>query len=319
MSESIFLKHFSLKSEIKVIRERTLDGIHAMVEQGKYPYPFSPFGWDKDEELHLSVNEEQAYIVNRIGDMCIEGYSFLQIKSMLQNDYGLVRSFDILKKWVTREINTGIFTYHGKVYDNIVPAIMSEQKRQKIIKSIRVKSREGINQYWFYNYVFCSCGEKCIHKCTIKKERIFYYYYCPKCKKRMNQDKILEQILTATIFMDKSVQIENKVQKKLKELSSIQKKIKRLSEDYSEDLIDHDTFLLTAKKLKEKKRRLDSSISTYTMEGRLVFNDLTPEQKQAYFRERISYITINTELGLVIDVVYKKDLIEKRFKIKKNT
>lgn len=77
--------------------------------------------------------------------------------------------------------------------------------------------------------------------------------------------------------------------------------------------------MLTAKKLREKKRRLDSSISTYTMEGRLAFNDFTPEQKQAYFRERISYITINVELELVIDVVYKKDLIEKNLKKKKNT
>lgn len=135
----------------------------------------------------------------------------------------------------------------------------------------------------------------------------------------MNQDKILEQILTATIFMDKTIQIDEKIQKKIKKLNSIQKKIKRLSEDYSEDLIDHDTFLLTAKKLREKKRRLDSSISTYTMEGRLAFNDFTPEQKQAYFRERISCIIINVELGLVIDVVYKKDLIEKNLKKKKNT
>jgi hypothetical protein len=47
--------------------------------------------------------------------------------------------------------------------------------------------------------------------------------------------------------------------------------------------------------------------------------NFTPEQKQAYFRERISYITINVELGLVIDVVYKKDLIEKNLKKKKNT
>jgi len=42
----------------------------------------------------------------------------------------------------------------------------------------------------------------------------------------MNQDKILEQILTATIFMDKTIQIDEKIQKKIKKLNSIQKKIR---------------------------------------------------------------------------------------------
>lgn len=115
----------------------------------------------------------------------------------------------------------------------------------------------------------------------------------------MNQDKILEQILTATIFMDKTIQIDEKIQKKIKKLNSIQKKIKRLSEDYSEDLIDHDTFLLTAKKLREKKRRLDSSISTYTMEGRLAFNDFMniPKWRSHLIRQnRATYSNLENHL-----------------------
>lgn len=72
----------------KDISKKIKSSLKAKMKEGKWVGGRTPFGYnqDKDNKNHLVINEEQASVVKRIFDMCLEGLSFFKIAKQLTNE-----------------------------------------------------------------------------------------------------------------------------------------------------------------------------------------------------------------------------------------
>lgn len=72
----------------KDISKKIKSSLRAKQKEGKWVGGRTPFGYDQNPEdkNHLVINEEQALIVRRIFDMCLEGSSFFKIAKQLTNE-----------------------------------------------------------------------------------------------------------------------------------------------------------------------------------------------------------------------------------------
>ena len=72
----------------KDISKKIKSSLKAKMKEGKWVGGRTPFGYDqdKDNKNHLVINPEQAIVVKRIFDMCLEGLSFFKIARQLINE-----------------------------------------------------------------------------------------------------------------------------------------------------------------------------------------------------------------------------------------
>lgn len=72
----------------KDISKKIRSSLKAKMKEGKWVGGRTPFGYDqdKDNKNHLVINTEQASVVKRIFDMCLEGLSFFKIAKQLTNE-----------------------------------------------------------------------------------------------------------------------------------------------------------------------------------------------------------------------------------------
>ncbi len=72
----------------KDISKKIKSSLKAKMKEGKWVGGRTPFGYDQDknDKNHLVINEEQADIVKKIFDMCLEGLSFFKIAKQLTNE-----------------------------------------------------------------------------------------------------------------------------------------------------------------------------------------------------------------------------------------
>lgn len=295
--------------EREVIQERTLDGLQAMVNQGKYPYAQSPFGWDKDKNKYLSINEFETNIVNDLADHILDGMSLLESKTYLFSKYGIKKREETIKKWITRTINSGVFLYHGQTYLDIVPAIMSEEKRLSIIDSIKDHKKLEKDQYYFYGRIYCAKGHKCIQVVTNKHNSNsvdkYFYYFCKDCKKRINQETILVQILPQ-ILSYKNDEIKSKEGKvKINLLKNIRRAIDETYESYSSGMIDFAKYIETLTILKKKLSRVSNQISGMKIKTFESFKQSSPTEKRSLIDSTVKKIIVDMNLKLVIKIIWK--------------
>jgi len=72
----------------KDISKKIKSSLKAKQKEGKFVGGRTPFGYNQDpnDKNHLVINEEQALVVKRIFDMCLEGLSFFKIAKQLTNE-----------------------------------------------------------------------------------------------------------------------------------------------------------------------------------------------------------------------------------------
>lgn len=295
--------------EREVIIERTRDGLDAMVAKGKYPYGGVPYGWNKDKKLFLSINEEQAKILNDLADQSLSGMSIVDIKDYLKETYGMSRDESTILKWLTRPINCGEFTFHEKLYTNIVPAIMSKQKFTKVCSSITRHASFDMSRYLYYNKVYCKCGKKCRNSSTNKRVgqniRKYYYYECLECHARINETKVLEQTIMSIFLHHNRETLNASMKKKKDKLDNLRLKMRDVYTKYSNDEIDVLVYSDTIAKLKKEQDVLNNTIIALNIDDINDFKKASKFEKRAYINEIVKYVTVDTTLNLVIGIEWK--------------
>lgn len=294
--------------EREVIQERTQDGLLAMVHKGKYPHPYSPFGWNKDTDNKLHVNEEEAAILNVMTDMAIDGYSISEITRHCAEEFNFVRSKDIVKKYLMREYNVGKFFYQGKVYKNIVPKIIDEGRYKKAIQMLEKRLSHWENEkYYFSNKAFCSCGSLLVHKVTMKKKKEYRYYMCESCKKRINQEYILEQTLSQIFNHSKKIKKTKTAITINRRLYYLNKKIEKTYDDFIKGSIDAKTYAFVLSKLNEDKKLYNEKLNAQYISSNEHFQKMSDKQKQDFICGYIKDVVIDMDLLLVVAMHFIDD------------
>lgn len=298
--------------EREVISERTVAGLEQMVRSGKYPYGGrDPFGWTRDKNVLKIVPEEADIIKDMTQKYVYEGYGIDDLRIYLEKTYGMKKKWYFIRNCLINKRNIGIFEYHGVEYRDVVPAIMDEDLYYKAVEKATHRNVSQPNQemYLFHGLVHCKCGKRCDHVSTVKTKNkyrhTYYYYWCPKCNKRVNQDKLFNQIVIPLGLHINSNKTSEQLKKLEDDLLFFKDRRLQILDDYINGNIDVTTYDLSIKKVKKMIFDIGKKIKEFDESGirQLIYADRVTKRK--LIQTHISYIMYDFELGDVTNIVYK--------------
>ena len=196
-------------------------------------------------------------------------------------------------------------------YDDVVPAIIDKDLYDKAVEKAthRNVSMPHQEMYLFHGIVHCKCGKRCDHVSTVKTKNkyrhTYYYYWCPKCNKRVNQDKLFNQIVIPLGLHINSNKTSEQLKKLEDDLLFFKDRRSQILDDYINGSIDVTTYDLSMKKVKKMIFDIGKKIKEFDESGirQLIYADRVTKRK--LIQTHISYITYDFELGDVTNIVYK--------------
>lgn len=182
--------------ESEIISERTADCMRSKAKEGEYPYGLPPFGYNKKNK-HLVIQEDEAKTLRELYNMAISGSSIPEIvehfNQMMMN--GRIWTYNIVRKVLHNSIYYGTLTTRNYTFENHSPAIVSKEIAELALLNLNRVSTMNKYTYLYSGKVYCSqCACFCENSSTIKKEKVYLYYYCNKCKQRISEMLISESL-----------------------------------------------------------------------------------------------------------------------------
>ena len=137
----------------KDISKKIKSSLKAKMKEGKWVGGRTPFGYnqDKDNKNHLVINTEQASVVKRIFDMCLEGLSFFKIARQLTNEGVKTPAQYYSFEW-KNNYNLKYGEWHSKTIRDILTnrmyiGDMVQNRRNKVNYKVKKVIKNNPNDY----------------------------------------------------------------------------------------------------------------------------------------------------------------------------
>ena len=137
----------------KDISKKIKSSLKAKMKEGKWVGGRCPFGYnqDKNDKNHLVINKEQADIVKRIFNMCLEGLSFYKIAKKLTNEKVKTPAEYYNFEWKSH-YNLRYGEWHSKTIRDILTNRMYigdlvQNKRSKVNYKVKKIVKNNTNDY----------------------------------------------------------------------------------------------------------------------------------------------------------------------------
>lgn len=141
----------------KDISKKIRSSLRAKQKEGKWVGGRTPFGYNKDpnDKNHLVINEEQAIVVKRIYDMCLEGLSFFRMAKKLTDEKIKTPAQYYDFKW-KRGYNLKLGEWNSKTIRDILTnriyiGDMIQNRRSKINYKVKKVIRNNPKDYIIVN------------------------------------------------------------------------------------------------------------------------------------------------------------------------
>lgn len=288
--------------ERETVIERTMDGLTGSAEAGKYPISYTPIGYiRKDNRLY--IDPDKAGIVIKIYDLACAGSTIKEIERYMIENYP-EEEWEArgIKKILMRKLYYGYFEYHGNIYTNTVPAIITkntfEQAQKTISKRFKVNDSK---KYWLGNKVKCICGEIMDKVSTRKKEKKYYYYYCSHCNKRINQDKLLFQVLLEAydhLNLINNKEMDKKAANKIKQINT---KMNEQYEAYLLNKIGLKAYMMTMSRLSMELESYES-VKASRITTMSEWTSLSDLAKRQFLQGIIQYVIVDLDLQRAVTI-----------------
>lgn len=300
------------------IKERINDTFETMVQEGRAITGDQPVGYKKDENNKVVIDEEEEPVVNYFFDT-YEKYHSIRKASLYTNEkFNLTRNIKNYTKMITQTQYYG--SYKGN--DDYCPAYMTKErwdKIQKIKESKNVKVYSAARTYIFTGLLVDSnCGSKLTGNHSQKKTKSTYLYRCHKAvnKQCISTKNINEEILekhlldNLNLYIDEyfsSLELEYKQSKdkykdNTKKIADIKAEMKRTTNSYNKGRMEEDEYDKEYEKLEKELKKLQeepvkkdlTKLKDLTnINWKAMYNELTRENKQAFWRSFIDRIEID--------------------------
>ena len=185
----------------------------------------TPFGWRKKEGTNLlEINEDDQKVFNEIIETIKLGYNQKETVDILNSRCigGRIWTTSSLNRILARTMNYGLYQNKYVKVENFCPPLISKSELDEILKYVKKHKRKTKYQYYFKEKIYCTqCKKICATCSTVKKSKVYKYYYCESCKKRILEPKIYDQVTDDTAKIIASY--------KSKEITKYEDRIKQLS------------------------------------------------------------------------------------------
>lgn len=280
--------------------EDTINRMKAAAYRGRYVVPGCPIGFIKDPVTKkLSLNLDQYDILQDLGE------------KIASNEYGIesllryCRANKILDiKWTYEKLNgllsnpisNGVFYWKKQEFliADHSPKLYDNDLWTKIQVARERRKADTRHRYLFKYKVYCkNCGNQCSHSCTIRPYTTYKYYWCESCKKRINENSIIKELLP--VLENKLNENEKeKVQQSLdRKIKKIDKLLKHLSNDFIESLIEEEEYQAEKRNYLLKRAELKGELRELKDIKKINFNKSDYNTKKEIIRNYIDKIYID--------------------------
>ena len=266
-------------------------------------------------EIDAAYVETMLYILTQIHDHK-RSLDSLAIELDSKLACGVHWSYVKIYRAVTDPIIYGrLLTSYVDIQDHS-PAYCSQKYYEEIQKVLHGRRKENRYKYLFKNLIKCGeCDSWCSEIPTIhysrngnrKGRRVYKYYYCPSCKKRINEQILLNKTIHhINAILDETTNFEV-VEDISRRIGRIEKRLEFLDFEYEDGYLDDESYIEERKKLLSKKKNLDKNMKRLRNKAIKKFNEYTYlEQKQIIKRSFLCiHLDLNTKTIIKIEKLEK--------------
>ena len=278
--------NISDEAEVRRDRKRTYTGLITTAKNGNYPHGSAnpPIGWkflkkSNNSGRKIEIDPDSVntilYILQLVHD---EKRSLESIVRDLNSKHALEIkwTYQKLHKLVTNPLLYGRLLTKYVDIEGHSPAYCSKKYFEEMQMIMSHRKKEMRYKYLFKNMVIChQCRILCTEIPTIhyssahsrRNKKIYKYYYCPNCNKRINETKLLREIVPhirqITTSKD-NIEFTNNLKLRLER---IRQRLVCINEEYDNGYLDYDKFkeereeaLIIQKKIEIKIRNLENRV-----------------------------------------------------------
>ena len=266
-------------------------------------------------EIDAAYVETMLYILTQIHDHK-RSLDSLAIELDSKLACGVHWSYVKIYRAVTDPIIYGrLLTSYVDIQDHS-PAYCSQKYYEEIQKVLHGRRKENRYKYLFKNLIKCGeCDSWCSEIPTIhysrngnrKGRKVYKYYYCPSCKKRINEQILLNKTIHhINAILDETTNFEV-VEDISRRIGRIEKRLEFLDFEYEDGYLDDESYIEERKKLLSKKKNLDKNMKRLRNKAIKKFNEYTYiEQKQIIKRSFLCiHLDLNTKTIIKIEKLEK--------------
>ena len=318
-----FIRMLTILAQLEIERtsERTKFGMVGAVKKGHF-VGRAPIGYDKVDKK-LVINDLESEVIRRIFDLYIKGTAANAITKLLNEEKVLNRKWipTLVDRILSNEIYIGNYV-HRKTVSNeesqkfvgVAPAIIEEEvfNIAQIQKQKNLKNYKRKQTYIFMQSIKCPKCDTIMGGCSSKSHtgEKHCYYHCAKCKTRVSEKKIeqqminfLDDMLDFFLLIDNTYKpylyqdTESELKKCNKIINELEIKEKRIKKAFVDGIVeeielkDELDFIKNQKKITEEKIKdlsLKEDSEDHKNEMRLIYNLKQLEQikyKSYYVRK----------------------------------
>jgi len=238
-------------------------------------------------EIDAAYVETMLYILTQIHDHK-RSLDSLAIELDSKLACGVHWSYVKIYRAVTDPIIYGrLLTSYVDIQDHS-PAYCSQKYYEEIQKVLHGRRKENRYKYLFKNLIKCGeCDSWCSEIPTIhysrngnrKGRKVYKYYYCPSCKKRINEQILLNKTIHhINAILDETTNFEV-VEDISRRIGRIEKRLEFLDFEYEDGYLDDESYIEERKKLLSKKKNLDKNMKRLRNKAIKKFNEYTYIEK----------------------------------------
>lgn len=261
-------------------------------------------------EIDAAYVETMLYILTQIHDYK-RSLDSLAIELDSKLACGVHWSYVKIYRAVTDPIIYGrLLTSYVDIQDHS-PAYCSQKYYEEIQKVLHGRRKENRYKYLFKNLIKCGeCDSWCSEIPTIhysrngnrKGRRVYKYYYCPSCKKRINEQILLNKTIHhINAILDETTNFEV-VEDISRRIGRIEKRLEFLAFEYEDGYLDDESYIEERKKLLSKKKNLDKNMKRLRNKAIKKFNEYTYIEKKQIIKKSFLCIRIDLKTKSVIDI-----------------
>lgn len=312
--------------EVERTRIRTIHGMIGSAKLGNYPIGSvrAPIGYNKVKngksvklEIDPKYKESILYIFRSIVE---KRMSFIQIAHNL-NKMKLTDEHwtdEKISRLVNNPIYCGWFKRDWYEQEGHSPAFITKEYWELTKKVLTKRKKTFRHIYLFKAKVFCThCGDalvceptkKMIGKKGAKKPKIYRYYVCKKCNKRISEEIIFKHIVKMYLDDLKDDNEKERMKELEKKIKRTEKSLKSLLNDYSEGYVSEERFQMLRKEILIKLSMLEKEYQSFMTNKDNSFLNKPRMEQERILSDIIGTILVDIRTKKVIKVLLKNDII----------
>lgn len=289
--------------EEDVNSERTNNGLKTGAELGYFMNGGkTPFGWTRytvGNHSKIKVNQEEKAVIHKMAEYIHSGYSTFQVR-MLINENEYMRSIN--KTFCENQIinilkdkkNVGIYEYKGKEYVLEGETVFTEEEYKQVQNDLAERSYTGRYSYLFNHKVRNINGAKAKLECSVKKDKVYLYYFDIQSKKRINENlikkKFIEYVKSSNILYR-----QKRTKSRSADIRYIAALRRQLKNMYDNMELTTEVYLEEMRKLDKEQQSADICYKRYVQDFDIWFNSLDFDQQVKIIWQNVKYVEIDFE------------------------